>query len=171
MTVAKLMGCESKTNTRKKDDFYETPPWVTEQLCAVEQIPRTVWEPSSGHGAITRVLQRHGVEVVETDLVSRVGQRQLNFLAAREALVRAIVTNPPFNIANQYVRQAHKLGVGYVAMLLKIGFLSTLSRTSAIQRACGHWPIARTFLVKVRPVWIALGLFGTVGMLRTPSPR
>jgi hypothetical protein len=154
MTIAKLMGCESKTNTRKKDDFYETPPWVTEQLCAVEQIPRTVWEPSSGHGAITRVLQRHGVDVVETDLVSRVGQRQLDFLTAREPLAQAIITNPPFGIANQYLRQAHKLGVPYVALLLKIGFFSTQERQRLFE-AIGH--PTRVWALADRPDFLGQG--------------
>jgi hypothetical protein len=154
MTVAKLMGCESKINTRKKDDFYETPSWVTEQLCAVEQIPRTVWEPSSGHGAITRVLQRHGVEVVESDLLSRVGQRELNFLAAREPLAQAIVTNPPFNIANQYVRQAYRLGVEYVALLLKIGFFSSQERQKLFEDI-GH--PTRVWALADRPDFLGQG--------------
>ena len=130
MSIAKIMGAGSAVNTREKNDFYETPEHITEQFCAVERdhLPARIWEPSSGKGAITRVLQCHGIEVIETDLISRVGQQQLDFLKATEALAPAIVTNPPFNIATEYIIQAHKLGVTYLGLLLKADFQATQKR-------------------------------------------
>jgi len=37
------------------DDLYETPPVAVEALLRVDRIPRRVWEPACGHGAIARI--------------------------------------------------------------------------------------------------------------------
>jgi hypothetical protein len=64
------------------------------------------------------VLQRHGREVVSTDLVDRgYGHGGLDFLAQRTVLAGAIVTNPPFSRAEAFLRHAAELGVEYVAFL------------------------------------------------------
>jgi hypothetical protein len=156
MSIAKILGAGSAVNTREKDDFYETPVSVTEQLCVVERehLPQLVWEPSSGKGAITRVLRRHGINVVESDLISRVGQQQLDFLKAKQALAPAIITNPPFKIATQYVLQARNLGVTYLALLLKLGFLATRERQKLFSTV-GH-PM-RTWVLADRPDFLKQG--------------
>jgi hypothetical protein len=156
MSIAKIMGAGSATNKRKKNDFYETPEWVTEQLCVVERehLPSVVWEPSSGKGAITRVLQRHGIQVIETDLVSRVGQQELDFLKTTQALASAIITNPPFKIARQYILQAHKLGVPYLVLLLKLDFHATKQRQKLFAEV-GH--PTRVWALADRPDFLGQG--------------
>jgi hypothetical protein len=131
-TIAAIMGCASAINKRPEDDFFETPAWVTEQLCAVERIPRLVWEPCSGGGAIARILQRRGVNVLESDLTPRNGQQKLDFLATREALAPALITNPPYKHATKFIRQAHSLGIRYVALLLKADFLNAQERRQLV---------------------------------------
>ena len=51
------------------DDLYETPPVAVEALLRVEHLPRRIWEPACGPGAIVRVLRAHGHEVLASDLV------------------------------------------------------------------------------------------------------
>jgi hypothetical protein len=150
------MGAGSAVNTRERDDFYETPDSATEQFCIVERahLPPFIWEPSSGRGAITRVLRRHGIRVVESDLISRVGQQQLDFLKAKQALAPAIVTNPPFKIAAEYVVQTHKLGVPYLALLLKLGFLATRERQKLFSQI-GH--PTRVWVLADRPDFLGQG--------------
>jgi hypothetical protein len=95
-TIADILGCASPTNTREPDDFYATPPECTEALIAAEgdRLPLTVWDPCCGAGDISTVLQRHGCEVVSTDLVDRgYGQGRVDFLSQKTAPARAIVTN------------------------------------------------------------------------------
>jgi hypothetical protein len=129
VSVAKILGCGSAVNKRKPFDFYETPSWAVEQLCSVESLPPSVWEPCAGHGAIARVLRRYGVGVIETDLVCRsAGQKCCDFLKVRKALAKAIITNPPYRDATEFIRQAHRLGVSYLALLLKADFLNTGAR-------------------------------------------
>jgi hypothetical protein len=49
--------------------LYETPRVATEALLEVEvTLPRRIWEPAAGRGAIAKVLREHGHEVVATDL-------------------------------------------------------------------------------------------------------
>ncbi len=51
------------------NDLYETPEVAVEALLRVENLPRVIWEPACGPGAIVRVLRRHGHAVYATDLV------------------------------------------------------------------------------------------------------
>jgi hypothetical protein len=93
-TIADILGCASPTNTREPDDFYATPHECTEALIVAEgdQLPAQVWDPFCGAGDISIVLQRHGHEVVSTDLIDRgCGQGGVDCLLQRTALARAIV--------------------------------------------------------------------------------
>src|SRR5262245_44745737 len=51
-------------------DLYETPVVATEALLRAEKLPRKLWEPCCGRGAIVNVLRSAGHEVVATDLVN-----------------------------------------------------------------------------------------------------
>ena len=41
-------------------DLYETPACAVEALLAVENLPRAIWEPAAGRGAIANVLRDRG---------------------------------------------------------------------------------------------------------------
>jgi hypothetical protein len=118
MTISEILGVASATNKRKKHDFYETPDWSVEELCAVEDLPGVVWEPCAGRGAISRVLTRNGLRVIESDLVPRTrGQQRLDFLKLAQPLATAAVTNPLYKIATKIIRHARQIGVTYLALL------------------------------------------------------
>lgn len=93
-------------------DLYETPPEAVRALLSVEDVPMRVWEPAAGRGAIVRVLRTHGIETIATDLVhypNNAGiQSGVDFLEQPAMLYEtaAIVTNPPFNIAPEFVKHA-----------------------------------------------------------------
>jgi hypothetical protein len=136
-TIADILGCASPTNTREPDDFYATPPECTEALIAAEgdRLPLRVWDPCCGAGDISTVLQRHGREVVSTDLIDRgYGQGRVDFLSQRNALARAIVTNPPFNRADAFLRHAAEMRLEYVAFLHKADWLNAAERGSLIEK-------------------------------------
>lgn len=113
------------------DDLYETPEVATRSLLAVQDLPRVLWEPACGRGAIGRVLQAAGHHVIATDLVDYgYGRGGRDFLFERRAPegAGAIVTNPPFKLAAAFVR--HALGlVPDVHMLLRLAFLEGLRWT------------------------------------------
>lgn len=127
-TIAAILGCASATNERNEDDFFETPAWCTEALLSVEDVPRRIWEPCSGSGSIVRVLRTRGFDVIESDLVPRTGQAQLDFLQVTSASCKALLTNPPYRIAIEWIAKAHELGIDYLALLLKADFLNAKER-------------------------------------------
>jgi hypothetical protein len=84
---------------RRVHDFYATPDWVTEALLRHVQFRGRVWEPCCGTGAITTVLQRHGYDVISTDIADRgFGTPGVDFLSCQAVPegCRALVTNPPY---------------------------------------------------------------------------
>lgn len=137
----KLKRAQSLVGTsagRPDDDFYPTPPDATEALLANEEFPSTldpskpgtIWEPACGDGAICRVLEQHGYPVYATDLNYR-GYGLTNpvdFLNAPEMMVDHIITNPPFKLAEPFIRQALKRTTGKVVMLCKLQFLEGAKR-------------------------------------------
>src|SRR5262245_52811880 len=118
-------------------DCYSTPPVAVEALLEVEALPYCIWEPCAGRGAITDVLRQHGHEVVATDLIDYGIPNQLSgvdFLktTAAPAGVTAIVTNPPYKLAEAFV--AHAIGLVPLAIfLLRLSFLESRRRTQILE--------------------------------------
>src|SRR5687768_6045397 len=111
--------------TRQDKDFYPTPGWVTEALLRRVRLPKGIWEPCCGDGAMAQVLEAHGHRVVGTDLVDRgYGEAGRDFLAETQLPdgVTAIVTNPPygrrlFEFVDHALKLTQPVG-GMVAMLV-----------------------------------------------------
>lgn len=116
----------------RKDDLYETPEVATQALLRAEALPKTIWEPACGPGAIVRVLRRAGHEVYATDLVDYGcpdSSNRIDFLMEQTApyFIGAVVTNPPYKLARQFA--AHGLLVApKVCMLLRLAFLEGTTR-------------------------------------------
>jgi hypothetical protein len=124
------------TLAERKDDLYETPPCAVRALLAVEKLPPgAVWEPACGPGAIVRVLRAAGHKVWATDLVDYKSPDQdqggIDFLIEHGSspyFIASIVTNPPFKLADQFVRHALLL-CPRVYMLLRLAFLESERRS------------------------------------------
>jgi hypothetical protein len=114
----------TKGYVRDKDDFYPTPLECTVALYDAEAkfMPKELWEPACGDGAISRYLESKGHTVYSTDLIDRgYGQGGVDFLAQAKPLANAIVTNPPWKkgLVDDFVRHAlFDLRVDYMALLL-----------------------------------------------------
>ena len=142
---------------RADDDFYPTPPDATRALIAAEGARigllggGAVWEPACGDGAMAAVLADAGFEVVASDLHDRGhGETGVDFLAARAARAAAIVTNPPFVLAEAFIRHALALDVDYLALLLKATYWHAAGR-AALWRA---WQPAAVYPLTWRPDFI-----------------
>lgn len=125
---AAMVGGNGK---RRADDFYPTPPEATEALCLaglLDPAMKDAWEPACGDGAMARVLLRHGYEVVATDLVDRGFGHVQDFLKTTAPLADTIITNPPFNLAEAFIRHANEIGTSQIAMLLKSTFWHAAKR-------------------------------------------
>jgi hypothetical protein len=115
---------------RKDADSYETPAWVTQAL--LPHLPRfmelpLVWEPAAGSGKMLPVLAEIPAFVVGTDIAEGV-----DFLEAEAPpACAAIITNPPYNLAQPFIERALRLMEpcgGLVAMLLRTDYDHARSR-------------------------------------------
>lgn len=120
---------------RDPHDFYPTPQGVTEALLQHEQFSTTVWEPACGDGAISKILVEAGYSVISSDLIDRSYGDVEDFIAT-DQLTENIVTNPPYSIAEEFVRKALSCTTGKVAMLLPLTFLESERRESLFVTSC-----------------------------------
>lgn len=128
MAVLKAMTSGGK---RRESDFYPTPSLATRALLPlIGGWPvNRVWEPACGDGAIGRILEAEGFTVIASDLHDRgYGQSGLDFLSTGCAKGEALITNPPFNLADKFIAHAHRIGVKRMALLLKIDFWNAANR-------------------------------------------
>ena len=127
----KLKRAQSLVGTsdgRPEHDFYRTPPEATEALLAVEDFEGVVWEPAAGDGAICHVLAARGHQIIATDLIDRgYGEAPHDFLTSHYRADN-IITNPPFKLAESFVRLSLERTTGKVAMLCKLQFLEGAKR-------------------------------------------
>jgi hypothetical protein len=124
-------------DSARGNDLYETPEVATLALLRAEPLPRTIWEPACGPGAIVRVLRGAGHRVIATDLIDYHSPDQdhagRDFLLERRAPrgVGMIVTNPPFKLVAQFA--AHALSLcPRVTMLLRLTFLESARRSAIL---------------------------------------
>ena len=130
-----IIGVLQATNhskyVRPEADFYATDPKCVDDLLGVEDISHSVLEPACGAGHISKRLIERGRHVVSFDLHDRgYGMVGVDFLSKCWHWKGDIVTNPPYNLAEQFVR--HALGSvedgDKVAMFLRIQFLESVKR-------------------------------------------
>jgi hypothetical protein len=117
-------------------DLYETPPEATIALLKHEELPSPILEPCCGPGAITRVLRAAGHRVYGCD-IHRYNDYQDgvgDFLTLPSTSFACIVTNPPYNQADKFVRHALKL-CPHVCMLLRFAFFESERRTAILENA------------------------------------
>lgn len=123
---------------REQDDFYPTPAEAVDALLRAEdvQIPRHIWEPACGDGAICKVLAGRNFQIDATDLFDRgYGCAGINFLTTKYRLSNAIITNPPFKLAGPFIEHAmNALEISYMALLLKSTFYHAAARLPLFKR-------------------------------------
>jgi hypothetical protein len=123
---------------RQEGEFYPTPVEATRALCkqyAEVLKDRTVWEPCAGDGAMMDEIARYCRKVVGTDIVPRRGDvRQLDMLNSVWPAIPIVITNPPFNIAEDIIRHAlHDKPPQFFALLLKATYWHARTRVGLFQ--------------------------------------
>jgi hypothetical protein len=131
-----LFGAPKPTLKRFADldgpDFFPTPPWATHALIDNENFVGEVWESACGDGAMSRVIEQAARSVRSTDLYERgYGEAGVDFLDAGHCADN-IVTNPPYNAAEGFVRSGVKLARRKFALLLRLAFLEGANRANTI---------------------------------------
>lgn len=135
---------------RKERDLYETPGWATFAL--MPHIPsriETVWEPAKGGDKMLVSLcdARKFREVYGTDI--NTGH---DFLAQPQSAQQAIITNPPYVLAREFIEHALNLTEphGFVSMLLRTDFDHAKSRAPLF---AAHPAFAKKLVLTKRIKW------------------
>jgi hypothetical protein len=111
---------------RLTGDDYFTPAWVTAALLSNMRFCGAIWGPAAGRGDMVAVLRAAGYLVIASDIsgpeLGCSDAAEIDFLAAQSMPVGAlsIVTNPLYEFAEEFIRQALRLtepAAGAVAML------------------------------------------------------
>lgn len=132
---------------RRKLDFYPTPPDVTHALMQFLNLPKTtVWECACGEGHMAEVITGYGHNVVATDIrETGYGQGGRDFLQERDLLAPVIITNPPFQESESFIRHANSLGAEVVAMLLKSQYWHAAKRARLFTEHPPAWVLPLTW--------------------------
>ncbi|CAO4171146.1 hypothetical protein [Methylorubrum extorquens] len=113
-------------------DFFPTPRWATHALIDNELFVGEIWEPACGDGAMARVLEETGCKVRATDLYDRgYGQSGHDFLEP-DHVSDNVVTNPPYNAAEGFVKSGLSCSRKKFALLLRLAFLEGANRQRTI---------------------------------------
>lgn len=127
-----LNGHFKPTNKRSADlegpDFYPTPAWATYALIDNEKFAGDIWESACGDGAMSEVLKHTGANIISTDLYDRgFGDSGVDFLDTSRRCGN-IITNPPYNSAEGFVKTGLQAAQNKFALLLRLAFLEGVNR-------------------------------------------
>jgi uncharacterized protein DUF4326 len=145
-----LEACMLKHNVgrnkdRRLDGFYSTPEIYTEWLLENEEFEEEICEVACGDGRMAKVLKAEGYHVVATDLHKRGYGAKKDFFDIK--VCRNIVTNPPFELAEEFIHHALAICPGKVCMLLRLNFLESQGRYRRLWR---KRPPARVYVASQR---------------------
>jgi len=117
-------------------DFFPTPAWATHALIEHEKFEGGIWECACGNGAMSEVLSLTGQPVDSSDLYDRgFGDVGVDFLSSTRK-AENIVTNPPYNAAEGFVRAGLSNAKRKFALLLRLAFLEGGNRQRTIFSVC-----------------------------------
>jgi hypothetical protein len=113
-------------------DFFPTPAWATHALANNETFVGEIWESACGNGAMSEVLESYSNPIVSSDLYDRgYGEAGIDFLKCGRRATN-IVTNPPYNCAEGFVRAGLEKADRKFALLLRLAFLEGANRQRTI---------------------------------------
>ena len=117
-------------------DFFPTPAWATHALADNEKFDGDIWECACGNGAMSDVLELYGNRVISSDLHDRgYGEAGVDFLQDDRKSAN-IITNPPYNSAEGFVRSGLQKAERKFALLLRLAFLEGANRQRTIFSQC-----------------------------------
>lgn len=96
---------------------------------------KSVLEPACGGGHLAEAIKKRGIQVTATDLYCHdYGKWGIDFFEWEQYYGDAIVTNPPYKYAKEFVEHAIKLGCPKIAMFLKLTFLEGAKRQALFKK-------------------------------------
>ena len=124
------------------EDFFTTPSWCVRRLLEEWQPPGGLWvEPGAGNGAIIRAVNEMRSDVDWVAIEIREEERaNLEATGARVYIdsyidnadpgdIVAVIGNPPFSLATEFIEQTRALApLAPVALLLRTNYLGSENR-------------------------------------------
>lgn len=99
--------------TRGQPDDYQTPPSAMAPLLPHIKPGSTIWECAAGLGQLSRGLESHGFNVIETDILT--GHDFLKDSPPDDWDV--IVTNPPYSLKDEFLARCYALGKPFALLM------------------------------------------------------
>jgi hypothetical protein len=131
---------------RVQDDFYATPNEATEALFQVEQFIGNVLEPACGNGMMSEVIKKYN-PVVSSDLIDRgYGLTGIDFLKCNTEHYNNVITNPPFNLFQEFAEMALYVANNKVALFGKLQALEGQKRATFLKKS----PLKTVYVFKKR---------------------
>lgn len=128
-------------------EFFPTGPWATRAFvehvlikhCRLDLAGKKFWEPAAGEGHMYEVLREYFAEGYASDVFDYGrGYAQGAFVVEKAGLVDDLarcpfrphwtITNPPFSLAEQFVRRALQESIDGVAIVMPTRWLEGLGR-------------------------------------------
>lgn len=130
---------------REANNHYVEPFWVPWRLFQVEQFRGSIMDPCCGFGQIPKAGRQFGLEIYGCDLIDR-GFEYVSVCDFLTSDIRAgnYVFNPPFELAEQFAKQALKLAARKVAMIFPTARLNAARWIPAT-------PLYRVYYLTPRP--------------------
>ena len=129
-----MQGNQIKSKQRVKDNGEVfTPDFIVDDMLALVKnetgrIESRFLEPACGDGTMAEVLKQYADDVICTDIRDTgYGQGGVDFLTTIRGC-DAIITNPPFNLSEAFIRHALTIAE-VVAMVLKSQYWHAKRRT------------------------------------------
>lgn len=124
------LGASNHTDEeRDPNDYYATESKAIDVLLSVEKFNNKIWECACGEGHLSKRLIELGYKVKSTDLINRgYGKWEIDFLQCTEKWDCDIITNPPYKIAEDFIRKGIELTNNKLALFLKVQFLEGQKR-------------------------------------------
>ena len=127
----------STTRERVDNDFYATPISAVRQILDEIELKGSILEPACGEGHISTVLREYypKAPIISTDLVQRKDRFNCNVTGGIDFLTHNfgkkfdnVITNPPFNLAQEFIERALHITNDKVVMFAKIQLLEGSKR-------------------------------------------
>jgi hypothetical protein len=128
---------QQRTEAHDSLDDFPTPPWATRAL--IEKLnayghtfnDQTCREPAANRGHMVKPLSEYFAQVIASDIFDYgVGYPVADYLFSEPIETDWTITNPPFRLAEQFIRTALSQSRFGVAMICRTAFLESVSRYS-----------------------------------------
>lgn len=122
-------------NERAELDYYATPPEMAEKLLELEPELKNIWECACGGGHLGKIFEKHNLLSKASDIVDRGYGEIIDFLSYEKNWNGDIVTNPPYNKAQEFVEHALDITEkgNKICMFLKLTFLEGKKRKNCLK--------------------------------------